>query len=149
MRSQPQTYFDDVEVGQEITPLMKNCTTRQLVMWAAASSDFYEIHYDQQFAASAGLPGLVVHGALKNAFLGNLLHNFVRPDGRVLRFGCSYRGMDYPNQEMTCRGVIRRKYQEEDRSLVELEIWVENAERKVTTPGSALVTLPTRSTAES
>ena len=35
-----QTYYEDVEVGSEITPLKKVATTRMLVQWAGASGDF-------------------------------------------------------------------------------------------------------------
>ena len=70
-----QVYFEDVNVGDEIPKLVKNCTTQQLVMWAAGSGDMYQIHYDKDFAVGNGLPGIIVHGALKNAFLGQLLHD--------------------------------------------------------------------------
>ena len=78
-----QVIFEDVEVGQEIPALQKNCSTQQLVMWAGASGDFYQIHYDQAFARNTGLGQVVVHGALKHAFLGQLLHDWVAPGGRV------------------------------------------------------------------
>jgi acyl dehydratase len=140
-----QVFYEDIESGDEIPRLVKNCSTRQLVMWAAASGDFYEIHYDVDYARSIGLEGLVVHGALKNAFLGQLVHDWVRPGGSIVRFGCSYRGLDYPKQDIICRGVVRDKYRAEGRGLVELDIWTENPEGRVTTPGSALVSLPLRS----
>lgn len=142
--SHGQVFFEDIEPGDEIPRLVKHCSTRQLVMWAAASGDFYEIHYDVEYAKSIGLRGLVVHGALKNAFLGQLVHDWVRPAGFIVRFGCSYRGMDYPDQDIVCRGVVRRKYRAGGRALVELDIWTENPEGAVTTPGSALVGLPVR-----
>jgi acyl dehydratase len=144
MASDRQVHFEDVEPDQEIPSLAKRCDSRQLVLWAAASGDFYQIHYDQEYARSVGLPGLVVHGALKHAFLGHLLHQWVAPAGRVVRFGCSYRGLDYPDQDLRCRGRVRRKYQEDGANLVELEVWVEQEDGTVTTPGSALVALPTR-----
>jgi acyl dehydratase len=97
-----QTYIEDVRTGDELPLLVKNCTPRRLVMWAAASGDFYEIHYDVEYARATGLPGLVVHGALKSAFLGQLLHNWVAPGGRIVRYGCSYRGLDYPGEELRC-----------------------------------------------
>ena len=50
-----QTYFDDVTVGQEIE-LKLVPTTQQLVQWAAGSGDFYQIHYDTDFAKATGLP---------------------------------------------------------------------------------------------
>ena len=44
-----QIFFDDVEVGAEIGPLEKHPTTQQLVKYAGASGDFYQIHYDKDF----------------------------------------------------------------------------------------------------
>lgn len=139
-----QVYWEDVKEGDEIPPLKKNCSTQQLVLWAAASGDFYQIHYDQDFARATGLKGIIVHGALKNAFLGQLLHDWVGEKGRIKKFGCSYRGMDYPNQDILCRGVVTRKYQQDGEHLVDLDIWTENPEGQKTSPGTATVALPIR-----
>ncbi len=138
-------YYDDVEVGSEIPPLKKNCSTQQLVVWAAGSGDFYQIHYDPEFARDeAKLPGIIVHGALKHAFLGQLLSDWTGDPRTIKRVGCSYRGMDYPNQEIVCRGVVTRKWEDGGENLVELEIWTENPEGQKTSPGTAVVSLPSR-----
>jgi acyl dehydratase len=137
-------YFEDVNEGDEIPSLKKNCSTQQLVLWAAASGDFYQIHYDKDFAQSTGLKGLIVHGALKNAFLGQLVHDWAGDPARVRSFGCQYRGMDEPNQDIVCRGVVTKKYSEGDQNFVELDIWTENPQGQKTTPGTAVVTLPSR-----
>jgi len=89
--------WDEIKEGTELPVLKKNCSTQQLVQWAAGSGDFYQIHYDKDFAIGTGLPGLIVHGALKNAFLGQLIHDWAGNTARVKSYGCSYRGMDYPN----------------------------------------------------
>ena len=139
-----QVYIDDVNEGDEIPKRTKNCSTQQLVQWAAGSGDFYQIHYDKDFAQSTGLKDIIVHGALKNAFLGQLLHDWVGEQGQVRKFGCNYRGMDDAKQEIICRGVITKKYDEGDTHFVELDIWTENPEGKKTSPGTAVVTLPSR-----
>ena len=131
--------WDQVQEGQELPVLKKNCTTQQLVQWAAGSGDFYQIHYDKDFAQSTGLPGLIVHGALKNAFLGQLVHDWVGQNGRIKKYGCSYRGMDYPNEDILCKGVVRKKHESNGEKLVELEVWTENPKGEKTTPGSATV----------
>jgi acyl dehydratase len=139
-----QVYYEDINVGDEIPKLVKNCTTQQLVMWAAGSGDMYPIHYDKDFAAGNGLPGVIVHGALKNAFLGQMLHDWAGEKGQIKTYGCQYRGMDVPGQDITCRGVITNKAQEGGQNLVELDIWTENPEGNKTTPGKATVILPSR-----
>ena len=148
-------YWEDVKDGQELPPLKKNVSTQQMVKYAGASLDFYQIHYDKDFAQSTGLKGLIVHGALKNAFLGQLLHDWAGDSGRIKSYGCSYRGMDYVGQDIVCRGVVTKKYQDGDEHLVELDIWTEtgksdddgrpkNEEGIKTTPGTAVVILPSR-----
>tara|TARA_A100001037_G_C15085089_1_gene606260 strand:+ start:628 stop:1041 length:414 start_codon:yes stop_codon:yes gene_type:complete len=133
--------WEDVVEGMEIPELKKNCSTQQLVHWAAGSGDFYQIHYDLEFAKSTGLDGLIVHGALKHAFLGQLLHDWVGNSGRIKKFGCSYRGMDVPNENILCRGTVIKKYEENGEKLVDLEVWTENPKGKRTTPGTATVRL--------
>ena len=144
MGPEAQVYIEDVEPGDEIPELVKRCTPRQLVMWAAASGDFYEIHYDAGYARSIGLPGLVVHGALKHAFLGELLHDWAAPGGRVVRFGCSYRGMDYPDTDLRCRGTVTSIEERGGDHLAHLDIMIENEEGAITTPGTGTVALPSR-----
>jgi acyl dehydratase len=139
-----QIYAEEVAPGYELPELVKNCTPRQLVMWAGAAPDFYEIHYDAEFARTAGMPGLVVPGALKYAFLGQLLHDWIAPAGRVESFRCSYRGLDRPGEDLRCRGIVRETSVTAGEARVELEIWIENTRGEKTTPGSAVVVLPSR-----
>ena len=139
-----QVCFEDVNVGDEIPKLVKNCTTQQLVMWATGSGDMYQIHYDKDFAAANGLPGVIVHGALKNAFLGQLLWDWIGEKGQIKKYSCQYRGMDVPGQGIICRGVITEKRQEGGKNLVDLDIWCEKNGGEKTTPGKATVALPSR-----
>jgi acyl dehydratase len=139
-----QVCYEDVNVGDEIPKLVKNCTTQQLVMWATGSGDMYPIHYDKDFAASSGLPGIIVHGALKNAFLGQMLHDWVGEKGQIKTYGCQYRGMDVPNEDIICRAVVTNKAQDGGLNLVELDIWTEKASGEKTSPGKATVVLPSR-----
>ena len=139
-----QIYWDDVQEGTEVTPLKKNASTQQLVKWAGASGDFYQIHYDKDFALANELPGLIVHGALKSAWLGQMMGDWVGEKGTVKSFGCSYRGMDVPNDALTCKGTVTKKYVEGGENLVACDIWLENSKGEKTTPGTAVVALPSR-----
>jgi acyl dehydratase len=137
-----QVFFEDVKEGMEIPSLVKSPTTRQLVKWAGAAEDWYEIHYDKDFALSKKLPGVIVHGRLKASFLGQLVTDWIGEKGVVRKLACSYRGVDVPGAELTCKGKVTRKYVKDNENFVECEIWIEDAEGKKGTTGSALVTLP-------
>jgi len=140
-----QVYYEDVEVGQEIPRLVKHPTTRQLVKWAGASGDFYEIHYDKDFAQSTGLKGVIVHGWLTYSFLGQLLTDWMGLGGWIKKFGVSYRGMNVPGEDVICRGKVTKKQVQGGEHLVELEIWAETTKGEKNTPGNAVVSLPSRS----
>lgn len=139
-----QVYWEEVEVGQEIPPLVKRPSTRQLVKWAGASGDFYEIHYDKDFAQSNGLPGCIVHGWLTFSFICQMLTDWIGPEGMLKKYGVSYRGMHFPGEEIICKGKVTNKYVKDGEHYVELEIWAENPKGEKTTPGTALVILPSR-----
>ena len=139
-----QLYFEDVEEGMELPTVEKNPTTQQLVKYAGASGDYYQIHYDQEFAKANGLPNVILHGALKNAFLGHLMTNWVGEHGTLRKLSAQYRGMDVPGTPIYAKGVVTKKYVENGENLVECDIWLENHKGEKTTPGSALVALPAK-----
>ena len=139
-----QVYFDDVQEGMELPTLRKDPTTQQLVMYAGASGDYYQIHYDLEFAKNNGLPNVILHGALKNAFLGHLVTDWIGEWGTLKKLSVQYRGMDMPGIPAYVKGVVKKKYVQDGENVVECEIWVENHEGDHTTPGYAVATLPSR-----
>jgi hydroxyacyl-ACP dehydratase HTD2-like protein with hotdog domain len=126
-----------MKVGEELPELVKHPTTRQLVQYAGAQGDFYEIHYDQAYARSVGLPGVILHGLLKAAFLGQLVTDWLGDRGTLKAFEVSYRGIDVPGRPYRCRGRVTAV----NGTAVDLEIWGEDPDGSRTTIGSAVVEL--------
>jgi len=126
-----------VKVGDEIPELVKHPTTRQLVQYAGAQGDFYEIHYDQDFARGVGLPGVILHGLLKAGFLAQLVTDWLGDRGTLKSFEVSYRGIDVPGRPYRCRGRVSRVEGDD----VELEVWGEDSDGNRTTAGKATVVL--------
>ena len=126
-----------LKTGDEIPELVKHPTTRQLVQYAGSSGDFYEIHYDQDFARGVGLPGVILHGLLKAAYLGQLLTDWLGDEGELKAFEVSYRGTDVPGKPYRCRGKITKV----DGANAELEVWGEDEGGNRTTLGTASVEL--------
>ena len=148
-------YYEDVEVGTEVTPLAKIATTQMLVLWAGASGDRNPLHYDDDFAKSQGVGAPIVHGALKRAWLGQLVTDWIGEQGELRKLSCRYRGMDYPRKMKTmeepqegetwwCKGKVSKKYEDGGEHFVECEIWLENGKGDKTTTGTAVVVLPTQ-----
>ena len=150
-----QLYWEDVKEGDEVTPLLKIATTQTLVKWAGASGDFVPLHYDDPFAVASGQERSIVHGALKRQWLVHLMTDWIGEEGFLKKFSCQYRAVDLPRRMKTltvphegetwqCKGTITKKHVEGGEHLVDCNIWVENGEGQITTPGKATVVLPSR-----
>jgi acyl dehydratase len=139
-----QHYYQDVAIGDEVSPLAKQPTTRQLVMWAGAVGDYFPIHYDKDFAQSRGLSGVIVHGQLVGAFLGQLMTDWIGEHGILRRLSCSYKGTNYPGEVLTFRGKVTKKYVEDGQHCVECSLWAENPRGEKTASGTAVVILPSK-----
>jgi len=141
-----QLYFEDIHEGQSIPPLVKHPTPRQLVKWAASSEEYYEIHYDKDFAIEKGLPGIVCHGMLLISFLGQMITDWIGPRGTLKKLTTSNRALAIPNQDLTCKGVVTKKYTENGENIVQYDIFLEDSKGEKCITGSALATLPNHDT---
>jgi acyl dehydratase len=139
-----QLYYEDIAEGAELPGLVKYPTTLQLVKYAGASGDYYQIHYDKDFAVASGLPGVIVHGWLTLAFLGQMLTDWLGEKGTLLKLSGSYRGVNKVNEDIICNGRVNKKYIENDKNLVRVEIWAENPRGDKTVTGTAVIALPSR-----
>ncbi len=139
-----QRYFDDFEVGKPLPSVHHDITRQRLVQFAAASGDFYQIHYHDDFARANELPGVLVHGALKHALLSRYLEHLAGPGGLVREVAVSFRGMDEPGT-LALHGVVTGKRTEDGRGFVDAEISVESTDGRTTTPGTATIEVPLRS----
>ncbi|MBT8159090.1 MULTISPECIES: MaoC family dehydratase [Arthrobacter] len=54
--------FEELAVGQEIGSRSIDVTRQDLVKYAGASGDFNPIHWNESFATSVELPGVIAHG---------------------------------------------------------------------------------------
>jgi len=142
MKEQP--YYGNIEVDSELPTLIKHPTPRQLVMWAGASGDFYEIHYSKDFALSRGLPSIIVQGDLTAAFLVQLVTDWMGEQGNFKKLRTMNRGMLFPDEDIICKGKVSKKYIEGSNHFVECEVWAENNKGERRVMGMVLVTLPTR-----
>ena len=139
-----QVYYEDIEVGSELPALVKYPTTMQLVKFAGASGDYYQIHYDKDFAIANGLPGVIVHGWLALSFLGQMVTDWLGEEGVLLKLSGAYRDMNNVHEDIICNGRVTKKYEEDGKHLARVEFWAENPAGDKTVTGNAVVSLPSR-----
>ena len=77
--------------------------------YAEASGDPNPIHTDPEFAKSAGLPGCILHGLWTMAQVARANNAAAGGDPRALkRLSVQFRGMGFPEQEVTVTGTIKQ-----------------------------------------
>ncbi len=139
-------YFDDVNVGDEMTSLTKPPVTEvQLVKYAGASGDFNPIHTVHHYAEKAGLGGVIAHGMLSMGFAGEHVTKWIGESGTLKRLKVRFTAMTRPGDVVTLKGNVTDKKLAEGENLVECEFWVEKEDGTKTIKGDATVALPSRS----
>ncbi|UCG83002.1 MAG: MaoC family dehydratase N-terminal domain-containing protein, partial [Dehalococcoidia bacterium] len=122
-----QVYFDDVEMGTELPPLVKNITLFTILKWAAAVNDYGPQHFDYLFATETlGLPNVIAHGPHIAAFLAQLVTNWIGGWGVLKKHYAELRGNVFPGDTITFWGKLDKKYVQNNECYVECETWGEN-----------------------
>src|SRR4029453_530757 len=94
-------------------------TRPDLVRYAGASGDFNPLHYDDAFARSAGLPGVMAHGMFSAGLLGSFLVAWIE-DRRVRRFKLRFRSPVWPGDMLHAPGSVIRTYHADEGDVAEL-----------------------------
>lgn len=141
----PLLYFEDVDVGDALPPVAKLITHNQLVRYSGASGDFNPIHTDPDAANAAGLGGVIAHGLLSMAFLGQLMTDWAGDPGALKQLHCRFSKMVRPGDTVTAKGTVAEKKVEQGEHLVSCKIWVENQRGEIVLSGGlGVVALPSR-----
>jgi acyl dehydratase len=132
-----------VRDGLELPVLTKGpVRVRHLAMFAAATSEFADIHYDRDYAQSMGLPDIVIQGVYKTATIAQMLKDWVGDGTALKRLNVQHRGMDVVGNTLTAGGKVLSVSDEPDGKRVECEVWVDNQHGQRTATGTAIVLLP-------
>ena len=138
-------YFEDVQAGNELTPLVKEIGLARMMAYGAATWDFIRLHYDADYARELGFEAPFVDGQMLGGFLIQQVQDWAGPGAFVRKLAFRNRVMAYPGDSLTCRGVVTDCSIEEEGGMVACDLWVENQRgEKVVEPASALVRFPLR-----
>ena len=78
--------------------------------YAGASGDFNPIHIDREFAEQVGLPSTILHGLWSMAQVARACVDAAGGDPRSLkRLSVQFRGMGFPEQEITVTGEVKEE----------------------------------------
>jgi acyl dehydratase len=101
-------------------------------------------HHDASVAAASGNPLPYDLGAMRDAWLCQLVTNWIGDDGWLFKSHIEIRRFNYLGDTQWCRGSVTGKRREGDLNMVDIEMYCINQRGEITTPGSAVVLLPSR-----
>ena len=110
-------------------------------MFAAATAEFVDIHYDRAFAQSVGLPDTIIQGWYKTATIAQMLKDWVGDGTALKRLTVQHRGMDLAGNTLTAGGKVIKVSQEDGGKRVECEVWIDNQHGQRTVTGTAALVI--------
>ncbi|PWI58749.1 MaoC/PaaZ C-terminal domain-containing protein [Sulfoacidibacillus thermotolerans] len=129
-----------ITVGQELPPLIKGPISHvDLVKYAGASGDFNPIHTVESFAKEVGLGGVIAHGMLTMAYVGQLLTDFAGNEADLLDFSVRFRAMVRPGDTITCLGTITKVEPVASGLLASIQVSAQTQNGEVAVKGSAVL----------
>lgn len=137
-------YFEDFQVGFELTLKKPPITRLQIAKFAGASGDFNPSHVDGDIAREMGKMGDVfAHGMLGMGFIGQMLTDWLW-DRPLRMFSARAVLIVRPGDALTCFGKVMRKWVEDEDNLAELEVGARNQNGDLTHTGRAVALFPHR-----
>jgi len=135
--------FEDIQIGDEITPLVKEIGMARMMAYGAATWDFIRLHYDADYARELGFEAPFVDGQMMGGFLTQHVQDWAGPGAFLRKLAFRNRVMAYPGDSLTCHGVVTDVLSTEEGGMVECGLWMENQRgEKVVDPASALLRFP-------
>lgn len=133
--------FDDVAVGDEITPVSIPVTYKRICMNAAATWDWFPGHHDPEYARSQGQDTIYLSTLFFHGFVDRGLGDWAGPDALLRRRKISMIKSIYPGQTATLTGRVVGKREVDGACLVDLELMVASEEGPCV-PSEATLQLP-------
>ena len=148
--------FEDLEKGQDIGLRTVELSRASLVRYAGASGDFNPIHWNERFAQSVGLSGVIAHGMLTMGTAVQLVSDWVGDPGAIVDYQTRFtkpvpvadapggENPDTPTNALTISGKVGVLNEEERTARIDLTVTArdeEGKEQKVLMKSQAVVRL--------
>jgi acyl dehydratase len=102
------------------------------------------LHWEPARAQELGLPNSYDYGGMRETWLAHLVTDWIGDDGWLWKLRCEHRKFNYIGDATWVRGEVVDKQRTDTGHEVHLKIWCENQRGEITTPGTAVVLLPSR-----
>jgi acyl dehydratase len=127
-----------VAPGQKLDQVVHTIERADLIRYAGASGDFNPIHWNDEWARSVGLPGVIAHGMFSMGVAARMVSAFAGNPAAIKRLRVRFSSMIQPGQTLTVAGEVV----EVDGDRVKIRFWGEDDNgNRVVSKGEAEVEL--------
>ena len=141
--SETVAYFEDIDIGDEISELDICPTTADVIRFVDVARMQSGRFTDDEYARKEGLPGAIVPGNMSLGFLSRMLTEFF-PTGTLKGLTANFRATVPHNMPLTCSGVVTEKQSRHGEHLVFCDVTLSNEEGERYVQGTAQMALPAR-----
>ncbi|WP_026534468.1 MaoC family dehydratase [Arthrobacter sp. H14] len=138
--------LEQLEIGQQIGTTTIEVTRADLIRYAGASGDFNPIHWNERFARSVELPGVIAHGMFTMGAAVQLVVDWAGDPAAVVDYQTRFTKPvpvedldDGPGAEIEVTGVLGAI--DADNSTARVDLTVTSAGQKVLVKAQAVVRL--------
>ena len=115
--------WDEIRVGDAITPLVIDVTATVIAAGAIATRDFMPVHHDREYANAQGAPDIFMNILSDTAYCSRFLTDWAGPNARVARIAIRLGVPVFPGHTLTYTGAVTGVSRTEDEAegMVEVE----------------------------
>ncbi|MBI2886388.1 MAG: MaoC family dehydratase N-terminal domain-containing protein [Chloroflexi bacterium] len=102
------------------------------------------VHWEEEMAHRTGNPAPYDYGAQRNAWMAQLVTDWMGDDAWMRHLAVQFRRFNYIGDIQWLKGKVVKKYTQEQEYRVDLDLWAEDQRGRQTTIGQATVMLPSK-----
>ncbi len=138
-------YYENIQTGDLIPPLLKSAITRvQISQFAAAANDFNPMHVDEAMARTKGYSGICAHAQLALSYSEQMLRQYA-DNMHIFNMTVTFHKLLWPGDLLTTKGLISKRYEEHGQHKIDIDLWTENQNQDVVLKGKATCVLERKS----
>jgi len=124
---------------QAIPPYRVTITKVRMMMYAAATWNPYQLHWDSEFSRGRGFADANVAGPMIGDYLAEMLVRWTGNPARLKTLDYTNRDMAFPGDTLTFRGEVLASATREGLNVWVCRVWVENQAGRVIAEGRCTI----------
>jgi len=118
--------WNEIRVGDAITPMHVDVTATVVVAGAIATRDFMPVHHDRDYANTQGAPDIFMNIMTDNGYCSRFLTDWAGPEAMLKRIAIRLGVPAHANSKLEFTGAVTGKSVVDGEGIVEVELRATN-----------------------